>query len=228
MAVTLDTIAFDSAHTTVREAHQEIGGRRERVIEIAGVITGESTAQAIEARLDAILDAASADDYEAELSVRTGRRLMVRRTEFVRQVSAEALAGSFTLKLHARDPFEESTAATSENWAIAVSGATLALASGGNVFALPRIALTATGNVVNPTFSDGDRVIAYNGIVAGGSVLILDGPESRATLDGEDVTPYVNGLFPRVDPAGTTLTYADDEASSHAADVAVSFRDRWW
>ena len=228
MTITLGDLAFDPAHTAAREAHQEVGGRRERVVEINGLIAGESTAAAIEARLDAILNAAVADGYTAVLTLREGRRLFVRRTEFERRVSTEALTGSFVLKLHARDPFEESIAAQSVNWDIQASGSTTQLTSAGTAAAQTRISLFALDDVVNPAFDDGEHTIAYNGTVPDGSTLVLDGVAQRATLDGEDVTPYTEGLFPCIEPSGTTLLYTDDAASSHNANVTIVYHDRWW
>jgi len=228
LAITLGTHTFDPEHTTVRETHQEVGGRRERVIEIAGLIVGESTAAAIEAKLDAILDAASSEDYAAALSIRPGRELYVRRTEFKREISNDTLVGSFTLKLHARDPYERSIDPTSENWSINASGATLAVSASGNHTSIPTITIAATADLINPSISDGVWTIVYNGTVAAASVLVFDGPNSRATLDGVDVTPYTTGLFPEIAPEGTTLTYLDDAASSHDAEAVVSFHDRWW
>ena len=228
MAVTLGNLTFDPAHTAVREAHQEVGGRRERVAELSGLIVGESTAAAIEARLDAILEAAASEDYTTALILREGRRLFVRRTEFERRVLPEALTGSFVLKLHARDPFEESIAAQTLNWVVQASGSTTQLASAGTACAPAGISLYAVGDVVNPSFGDGERTIAYNGTVPDGSTLVFDGVRQRATLDGEDVTPYTQGLFPCIEPSGTTLRYVDDAASAHNANVAIVYRDRWW
>lgn len=228
MAITLGPYTFDPAHTTVRETHQEVGGRRERAIEITGLIVGEPTVAAIEAKLDAILDAASSEDYSAALSIRSGRELYVRRIEFKREIANDALVGSFTLKLHARDPFEQSANPTLQDWSINASRATVTVTAGGNHTSLPTIAITATGALINPSVSDGTRGITYYGIVAAGSVLLFDGPNSRVLLDGVDVTPYTSGLFPEIAPEGTTLTYTDDNASSHNAEVVVSFHDRWW
>jgi hypothetical protein len=228
VAITLNTLTFDLAHTTVRETHQEVGGRRERAIEIAGLIIGESTSAAIEAKLDAILDAASSEDYSAALSIRSGRELYVRRIEFKREIANDALVGSFTLKLHARDPFEQSVDPTSQNWSINASGEAVAVAAGGNHTSLPTITITATGALIDPTLSDGPRGITYHGTVPVGSVLVFDSPGCRAILDGVDVTPYTTGLFPEIAPEGTTLTYTDNAASSHNADADVSFHDRWW
>ncbi|GMV92322.1 MAG: hypothetical protein AMXMBFR82_21000 [Candidatus Hydrogenedentota bacterium] len=228
MAITLGTYTFDPAHTTVRETHQEIGGRRERVVEIVGLVVGESTVSAIDAVLDAILDAASPEDYSAALSIRPGRQLFVRRTAFKRERSSDAMVGSFELALHARDPYEHSLIPTSQNWSIATSGATFPVAAGGNHASEPVITITAEGDLVNPAISDGVWSIVYNGTVLAGSVLVFDGPNARVTLDGADVTPYTTGLFPEIAPEGTTLTYTDDAASTHDAEAVVSYHDRWW
>lgn len=228
MAITLGNYAFDPAHTAVRETHQEVGGRRERVVEINGVIVGASTPAAIEARLDAILSASASDAYTAALSLREGRRLFVRRTEFERHVSQDALTGAFVLKLHARDPIEESIVADTVNWTVQASGSTVVLATEGTAPAPLSISLYAMGDVVSPAFDDGERTITYDGTVPDGSTLIFDGVTQRAVLDGEDVTPYTQGLFPCADPAGSTLRYTDAAASSHHANVTVVYRDRWW
>ncbi|MCC6489253.1 MAG: hypothetical protein IT364_17260 [Candidatus Hydrogenedentes bacterium] len=228
MAVTLGNYTFDPAHTAVRETHQEVGGRRERVVEINGVIVGASTPAAIEATLDAILSASASDAYTAALSLREGRQLFVRRTDFERHVSPDALTGAFVLKLRARDPHEESIAVATVNWTVQASGSTLPLATEGTAPAPLTISLYAVGDVVSPAFDDGERSIAYNGIVPDGSTLIFDAVTQRVTLDGDDVTPYTQGLFPCVDPAGAALRYTDAAASSHHANVTVAYRDRWW
>ena len=75
---------------------------------------------------------------------------------------------------------------------------------------------------------DGTRTLAYSGTVADGESLVLDSAAGTASLNGQDVTPYTSGVFPRVAPEGTTLTYVDDATSSHTASVTVAFRDRWW
>jgi Siphovirus-type tail component, C-terminal domain len=228
VAVTLGNITFDAAHTTVDEKYEEVGGRDERLVEVAGAIVGESTVAGIEARLDAILDAASEEDYGAVLSVRDGRRLNVRREAFSRDVAPDQLVGSFELKLRAKDAFEEADEETSELWPVTASGATRALSSAGNVFAKPVVSLVASGDVVSPSLSDGIRTMAYAGTVADGSVLVFDAAARTVTLDGEDVAPYTTGDFARIEPEGTTLTYTDDATSSHTTSVTVAFRDRWW
>lgn len=228
MPVTLGAVTFDESHTTVREKLEEVGGRNERRVTIDGLILGESLVADIEARIDAILDVASVEGYSAELTLRPGRRLMVRREAFKREIRGDELVGAFTLALEAREPFEEALDETTVPWAIAASGATLVVASAGTLYAEPVISITATGTLVNPSVSDGTRTLAYSGTVADSETLVFDGAASRSTLEGVDVTPYTLGEFPRVPPEGATLTYADDAASSHTASASVLFRDRWW
>lgn len=228
MAMTLGSFTFDDAHTKAHEEYEEVGGREQRAIEISGMVAGKATVADIEAELDAILDAASLEDYGAELSLRSGRRLNVRRLTFKRDVAADSLLGAFVLRLESKEPFEESTSVTSAPWSISASGAQKAVSSSGNVFAEPTITLVASGDVVSPSFSDGTRTMAYAGTVEDGSTLVFDAAAGTVKLDGEDVTPYTTGEFVRVEPEGTTLTYTDDASSSHTASVTVAYRDRWW
>ncbi|HOF38495.1 MAG TPA: hypothetical protein PLD73_00355 [Candidatus Hydrogenedentes bacterium] len=228
MAITLNGLLLDEMLTSIQEQHEEVGGRDARTVKIAGVLLGETSVAALEARLDAVLHAASAVDYSAALSIRPGRRLMVRRAAFRREIQHARLVGMFTLKLEARDPFEEAESLTEIAWPITASPSSLLVNSGGTACALPRIMLTAAGALVRPTFSDGVQCLEYDGIVKEGSFLEFDTARARATLDGEDVTPYTWGAFPRLEPGETTLTYTDQSTSSHQAAATVAFRERWW
>jgi hypothetical protein len=228
VGITLGEVIFNEAYTTVREKFAEIGGRDARIIVISGVIFGESALQDIETLLDAVAAAASEDGCVAALSLRTGRRLMVRRTAFSREAGRDSLVGAFVLELAADDPLEESSALTSVNWTITESGATRLVTSSGTAETPTTITFVASGGVVNPSFSDGSRTARYEGTVADGQTLILDGVQERALLAGEDVTPYVSGVFPQVAPGDTTLTYEDDASSSHSGTATVAFRDRWY
>lgn len=228
MPVTLGAITFDADTTTVRERLEEVGGRDERRITVSGLVLGSSTVADIEARLDEILDAASVVDYSAELSVRAGRRLLVRRNDFRREIRVDELVGAFTLELASQDVFEEATSETSTPWTIAASGASILLSSAGNAESPAVITLTASGTVVEPSVIADGQSLAYPGTIANGSVLVFDGVNRRVTVDGTDVTPYTKGEFPAISPEGTTLLYIDDATSSHVLSGTVAFRDRWW
>lgn len=228
MALTLGPVTFDEAHTTVKEKLEEVGGRNERRITVSGLIVGPNTVTAVEAEMDAVLDAASVEDFTAELSLRTGRRFLVRRNAFSREINRESLVGSFVLELAAQDPFETSTGTTSVPWTIAASGAQLIMNSAGNAPALPRFTVIATGTIVDPTFSDGSRILSLSGTVQVGEKLIIDSEVKTMEIDGVDVLPYATGDFPEIAPETTTWTYTDDPSSSHTASATVVYRDRWW
>lgn len=228
MAITLGTVLLDETHTAVHEKHAETGGRDGRSIVLSGLVLGEETIAAVEARLDAILAAASDVSYGTALSLRPGRRMWVRRTAFSRDINRSRGAGSFELHLQSGDPCEESIEPTVLPWPITSSGDTLAVPSMGNTTAPLRVTLTASGPLVFPGISDGLRTLLYEGVVAPSQVVVLDGAEGRLTLDGEDVTPYSSGDFPRLNPGENLLTYVDAPTSSHAAAAELRFRDRWW
>jgi len=224
---TLDTYEFDDRHTSVSDTVDEVAGRTRRTFVVSGLIVGKATAAEIELELDAIADVASEGRWIA-FSIRTGREITVERTEMSRRVDAAERIGSFTLRLAAADPFERSSTVTEEPWSITSSGDTRLVETDGNVYSEPLIEMVASGDVVNPTFSDGERTIQYLGTVADGETLAIDGAARTVTLENDDVLPYTTGEFPRVGPEGTTLTYTDDASSSHTASVTVSYRDRWW
>jgi hypothetical protein len=228
MAITLNGLVLDNLLSAVREQHEEVGGRDVRTVELSGLILGEASIDAIEARLDAVLDAASTVDYSAPLSVRSGRRLMVRRAAFQREIERNTLVGSFRLRLEAREPFEESEDPTEVSWSISGAPSILTLTSSGTVSALPVIALTVEGTLVEPAVSDGERSIEYDGVVNSGAELVFDAVQAKVLVDGEDVTPYALGEFPRIGPGETTLTYTAAPESVHLAAGTVAYRDRWW
>ncbi len=227
MGIVLGAYEFDAARTSVVEKHEEIGGRDARAIRIRGVIEAADAA-GLDAALAAMLNAASESGEATVLSLRAARRLLVARKTFTQEPLHGEHAASFTLDLEAEDPYEYAETATNSAWSITVSGATHAVMPGGDAVSLPTITFTAAGTLVRPTISDGVRTLVYDGTVADGEILLFDSTRQRATLAGVDVTPYVSGDFPRLDPAGTTLVYTDDAASSHTAAAAVSWLDRWW
>jgi hypothetical protein len=222
----LGAYTFDARATAVREAQAESGGRDAREIRLTGLLGG--TAEELETALDAIVAAAGDGDVETALSLRTGRRLVVRRVGFTREIARDERTATFVLDLEARDPYESSESVHSHAWEVTASGNTLNVASAGNVYARPVITLVASGDVVAPAFSVGERTLTYDGIVPDGESLVLNGETGRVWLLGEDVTPYTSGVFPRIGPGATILTYTDDALSSHTAEVTVDFRDRWW
>jgi hypothetical protein len=228
MAITLGALTFDERHTDLSETLEEVGGRNERRITVKGLIVGEESVSDIHDQIDVILDAASTEDFSAALIIRSGRQLNVRRRGFQRDVRADVLTGSYTLELEAREPYEEAIAGVLENWTVTTSGDTQVSTPGGNRNTPTKITLVATGSIVNPTVSDGVDTISYSGFVSDGESLVFDGRDEVVTLEGSDVIAYTSGVFPNLEPGGTTLTYTDDVTSSHTAGLTVEYKARWW
>jgi len=227
VAIALGSIEFDENTTAIREELKEIGGRDARAVRLSGIVIGEHSVEAVEARLDAILAMVPEDACTTSLAVRPGRRFFVRRTGFSREVNKKTLTGSFVLDVAADDPFEQAVVETAIPWSVTASGDHLAVETAGTANALWTIVLVPAGDIVRPAFSDGTRTLVYDGVVADGQGLETDGAAGRVTLDGKDVTPYTEGLFPRIGPPGASLVYTD-EGGSHAASVTVRVRDRWF
>ncbi len=227
MAIVLGNYSFDEGRVSVAERQEEVGGRDGRVIVLKGMTPALASVAAVEAALDAILAAAS-DGAPVALSLRAGRRMWVTRSDFAREVARGSRVGSFALTLTAEVPWEESEAETVQTWSVSASGTGQGLAAAGNTWTPPRVTLTAADDLVCPELSDGDRSLVYPGVVEKGAVIVFDGAAEVITLDGEDVTPYGEGTFPRITPEGVTLTFRDDVTSSHMALVEAAWRDRWW
>ncbi len=227
MTIRIGTLALDEGHTVVREAYEQVGGRNTRLITITGMIRGVADRATLEAALDEVMKAASADG-PVYLSVRSGRRLLVRREGFTRELNGAQRTGAYTVVLRAEEAWEEAETATTVGWSIDTSGATVTLENRGTLSTSPVLTLDTLGAVVAPELSDGVRTLTYAGEIDGGATLIVDGTAGQVWLDDLDITAYTTGDFPVLAPGETVLTYNDGLGSSHLLDGEVTFRDRWW
>lgn len=225
MPITLGDFIFPE-NAAAAERLEEIGGRAARRIRIAGVLTGPDAA-GIDAGIDALLAAAPEAEAKAPLSLRPGRRLLVRRVRFEHDRNPAQRAAAFTLTLEAPDPFEESQTLFEAVWPDPPAGVPLALAPQGTAPAYPRLAITALADITRPRVSDGARALVFDGILPAGSVLTLDGPERRVLRDGADVTPYTLGAFPRIGPGPAELHFEADPGDPAEAVITAAWRDRW-
>ena len=173
VSVELGSYIFADGLTRVQEEHEEVGGREGRVVVIEGVVEGTSRL-AVEAELDTLLDVASATDAVV-LKVRSGRQMDVRRRGFSREVARDDRTGRFLLRLEAEQPYEYASQDTVVNWTVSASGDTQVLSTSGTVWTPLRVAITASGDLVEPMFSDGVWSMTYEGILGDGQTLVLDG-----------------------------------------------------
>ncbi len=227
MSITVGAYTFDTRTTVVHEAYEEVGGRQTRAIRITGLLRGAPDEAALIDTLDNITKAVF-ENAPVMVSIRPCRRFQARREAFSRELNGRTITGQFTLDLRAETAWEESTTLHESEWIIGMSGDELDLENSGNDNACPIITLTAEDFLITPAISDGTRTLTYEGNVASGETLIIDGENRVVTLDGADVTGYTTGDFPQLAPGDTTLTYIDDPGSSHLVSANVAHRDRWW
>ena len=227
MTITLGAVSFPEGAITVRERYDEVGGRDERRIDVHGLLQRKPGGPSLKEQLDAILAEASAEDYSAVLSLRPGRGLYVRRVGFSREPGADGATAAFTLNLATREPFEYALTPTEIAWPNITPEAQLAIPVDGNAFTLPVITIMADADLVKPALSDGEATLTYDGVVENGGSLVIDATQGAVLLDGDDVTPYTSGVFPRLHPPETTLTFTTDD-NAGAAQGGVWFRARWW
>lgn len=228
MTVILEDYTFDPARTSVKERLAEVGGTDERIIEINGILAGFPSTDAIEAELDAILQRASKEDYSAVLSLRTGRRFFVRREAFHREIAPAAGTGAFTLTLTARDTTEEAITPRTHTWTLDTPQASLSLDTAGTAPARLVARLCPQDAITAPALGDGVHTLSWPGIVNAGACLEINGETRTVLLDGETVTSFTTGEFPRVVPPQTTLSYSDASGSARPLEMVLSWRDRWW
>lgn len=227
MTIRMGALTLDERHTVVREEYEQEGGRNTRLVTITGMVRGKPNVAAVEAALDGLMDAVSAD-VPVYISLRPGRRVRVRREGFSREVHGGQRTGAYTINLRAEEGWEESETVTTVGWTIDASGATIALENGGTLPTFPLVSLDALGSIEGLALSDGTRTLSYEGEVEAGATLIVDGVAGQVWLDDLDITPYTRGDFPQLAPGETVLTYTDALGSSHLLDGEVTYRDRWW
>jgi hypothetical protein len=227
--VAIGDYAFPEHSTAVDVQSRFIDGTLKKIIRIDAIVLGSGNAADFLANVEDLEgEVEKFDRGEANLSITPGRYHQGIRLGLQRTLDRESKFAAFEILLLTDDRFERSSELHEEDKTIAASGDTLALSQAGNVYAFPEIALTATGDLVYPVLSDGTRSLAYNGTIPAGSVLVIDADAKTAILNGDtNALPKITGSFPLLSPGDTTLTYTDNEESSHQGSLVVQFRDTW-
>lgn len=92
----------------------------------------------------------------------------------------------------------------------------------------------STGNLVNPQVENLDTgdVASWNGSIAPGQTLVLDGEERTATLGASNVFSGTGEAWRavgfRLRPGVNNLRFTDDPTSNHAADIRLVWRPRYY
>jgi hypothetical protein len=225
----IGSFTFPSRQTAVDIQLRFVEGRTRKVVRVDTILLGSGTLSEFLSEVAALEGEIEKFDHgEATLSVTDGRYYHGRRLSQQRTLDETARFAAFELRFLTEDRFERSTDLHQSGKTITASGDTLVINQTGNAESRPETILTATGDLVKPCISDGERSITYDDTLSAGSNIVLDSDFQTAVLDGtENVLPKMSGSLVLLPPGNTTLTYTDDVTSTHSGSLLVKFRDTW-
>jgi len=225
----IGAFTFPARRTAVDVQTSLVEGRTRKIIRVDTILLGSgSLADFLTEVSNLEAEVEKLDRGEATLSVTAGRYYGGRRLSVQRTLDEAARFAAFEIRLLTEDRYERSLDLHEATKVLTASGDTLIVDHAGNTLARPELTLTAVGNLVRPTLSDGERSIVYEDTLAAGGSLVFDSDLQTALLNGtQNVLPKTSGSFPLLSPGNTTITYTDDPTSSHSGTLLVRFRDLW-
>ncbi len=220
---------FPERRTVVTVRTREVLSRVRREIEIVSLFCSYASLSQLESDLEALEGALERfDRREAGLSLHPGRYLMGWRRDWQKLIEPQARAASIRLLALTDDRFERSVEEHVLNVSITQQNQATPVSQAGNGLAFPRFLLTATGTLINPSFSDGSRTLTCNVQLSPGETLEIDSDRRSVLKNGTtNVLSQTSGEFPLLEPGGGELVYADDAASSHLGSLEIRYRDLW-
>lgn len=227
--VAVGSFTFPPRNTAVDIQTRFVDGRTRKVIRVDTILLGSGTLNEF---LNEVADLEGEiekfDRGEATLSITDGRYVTGRRMSLQRTLDESTRFAAFEIRFLTGDRFERSVALHEESRLITASGDSIQVTQAGNAASRPLVLITATGDLVRPALSDGERTMTYEDTQQAGSVLSIDADLQTAVLDGSDnVLNRMSGSFPILTPGVTTLTYTDNPTSSHSGALTVKYRDTW-
>jgi hypothetical protein len=223
------SFTFPARNTAVDVQTRFVEGRTRKVIRVDTILLGSGTLNEFlsqVASLEGEID--KFDRGEAALSITAGRYSTGRRMSLQRTLDEVSRFAAFEIRFLTNDRFERSTTLHETSRTLTASGDTLEIIQEGNAESRPLVIIFATGNLVKPAISDGQRTLTLDETLPPWSELTIDCENRTAVIDGtENVLNKTAGVFPLLSPGTTTLTYTDDPSSSHSGSLTVKYRDTW-
>lgn len=220
---------FPARRTVVTVRTREVLSRVRREIEIVSLFCSYTSLSQLESDLERLEgELERFDRREAGLSLHPGRYLMGWRRDWRKLIEPQARTASIRLLALTDDRFERSVEEHVLNVTIVQQSQATPVSQAGNGWAFPRFLLTATGTLIDPSFSDGARTLTCNIQLSPGETLQIDSDRRSVLKNGTtNVLSQTSGEFPLLEPGGGELVYADDAASSHLGNLEIRYRDLW-
>ena len=226
---TVGDFTFPQERTSLDIQTRIVDGQTRKVVRIDTIILGFGSNAQFLANVELLEGEIELfDQGEVSLSATQGRYYEGRRLRLERTIDEKSRFAAFEIELLTHDRYERSQTLHQENLTITASGDYLDVDQEGNTHSPPQLQLTATGNLVKPVLSDGERSLYYWDTLQAGNNLVIDCDLRTAKLNGStNVLGKIAGSFPLLVPGESSITYTDDPSSTHNGTLLAKYRDRW-
>lgn len=128
------------------------------------------------------------------------------------------------------DPFQYSSATSTDTWNSPSSGGTRILTSNGNAYAWPTFTITVGGAgsqsiAYTLTNSTTGEAFTLTGTVAGGNVIVVNSLAKTVLIGTTDEMTLFDGIFPTLAAGGNTFTLTISTGS--ITSIVTTWQDRW-
>lgn len=110
--------------------------------------------------------------------------------------------------------------------AVISSPADIQLTSEGRAPTTPEWTLTAIGVIINPSISNGEDRMEWNGTLDPGDVRVIS-KDGMVSINGSRAG-NMSGMVPDADAGKNTFVYSDDTSSSHNCTIEVTWNNAYY
>jgi hypothetical protein len=131
-----------------------------------------------------------------------------------------------TITMLVADTREYSIAQDSATVAVTSSPTDIQLTSEGKAPTTPEWTLNAIGAIINPSISNGEDKMEWNGTLNPGDVMVIS-KDGTVSINGSRMS-NISGTVLEADVGKNTFVYSDDSGSSHNCTIDVTWNDAYY
>jgi len=131
-----------------------------------------------------------------------------------------------TITMLVADTREYSIAQDSATVAVTSSPTDIQLTSEGKAPTTPEWTLNAIGAIINPSISNGEDKMEWNGTLNPGDVMVIS-KDGTVSINGSRMS-NISGTVLEADAGKNTFVYSDDSGSSHNCIVEATWNDAYY